>query len=156
MANQEQLDRLLRSVDEWNQWREQNPDAVIDLAGARLSAYLIGDGARLDLSGVNLAGVNLAVVDLSGANLERADLSNADLRRANLAHTNLIGTKLDGADLRYARFDRAILRDLDLRTTELWGAMLLEDASLTNVQISDEQKEMLRRFGIRIHIHIDD
>ena len=51
MADKEQLERLLHSVEEWNQWREEKPKVEIELSYA----------------------------SLSGANLSKADLSKADL-----------------------------------------------------------------------------
>ena len=53
MINQQQLDLLKQGVATiWNKWREEHPDATIELSG-------------VDLSGANLAEVNLAGADLS-------------------------------------------------------------------------------------------
>lgn len=54
MANQEQVDRLKRSVKEWNEWRKKNSKA------------------KVDLSGISLVNAGLSNVDLSGANLSQA------------------------------------------------------------------------------------
>ena len=50
MANQEHIDRLLHSVDAWNQWRDDNIDILPDLQGANLS--------QNDLRNANLIGAN--------------------------------------------------------------------------------------------------
>ncbi len=66
MANPEQLARLQRSVEEWNQWREENLDVRPDLNRAKLS------GAHLQQA--NLEGADLEDADLQGANLTGAIL----------------------------------------------------------------------------------
>ena len=44
MANQGQLELLKKSVEEWDKWREENPDEVIGLIGANLfETDLIGE-----------------------------------------------------------------------------------------------------------------
>mgnify|MGYP001199431560 CR=1 FL=1 len=52
--NQEQYDRLLRGVAEWNEWREAHCGDVIDLSGA-------------DLRGADLRDADLYRADLYGA-----------------------------------------------------------------------------------------
>ncbi|WP_420207856.1 pentapeptide repeat-containing protein [Candidatus Electronema sp. JC] len=65
MANKEQLAILKQGVAAWNKWREENPDAKIDLRGAKL------DG-----------------LDLSGANFRKADIRGANFRNAMLVGAN--------------------------------------------------------------------
>jgi hypothetical protein len=62
MANTEQPKILKQGVENWNKWREENPDEKVDLRNA-----------------------NLFKADLS-----RADLSGAILRDAILVEANLI------------------------------------------------------------------
>ena len=50
MANQKQVERLERSVEEWNHWRIDNPDEEIDLG----NTLLLG----ADLTNANLRGAN--------------------------------------------------------------------------------------------------
>ena len=131
MANQEQLERLLRSVEEWNQWRKENPEIKVNLSEANLNeanltganlneANLTGAnlfGAKLfgvDLIGACLVGAYLSGTNLSGKNfigasLIGADLSGADLNGTNLSGTNLIGAKLIGAKLIRANLSAADL-----------------------------------------------
>lgn len=91
MANAEQVDRLVQSVDEWNQWQwlSMHPEEKIDLSMA-------------DLHGADLSWANLYRADLHGASLSGADLNGAkisstifaqnDLRKAKgLLHINHLG-----------------------------------------------------------------
>jgi uncharacterized protein YjbI with pentapeptide repeats len=65
MANQEQLDRLLKQdVQAWNEWRRENPDVQVDLRGANLSGATL-NGA--DLRGAAFNGANLISAVLFGA-----------------------------------------------------------------------------------------
>jgi uncharacterized protein YjbI with pentapeptide repeats len=96
MADEQHVTLLRRSVDEWNRWREQNPQAVPDLAGAGLRG--------LDLSGANLAGAELTGADLRGTILKGSSLAGSALAAANLFKAALDGADLDRADLRGVRF----------------------------------------------------
>jgi uncharacterized protein YjbI with pentapeptide repeats len=51
MANQEQLALLKNSVEEWNEWRRNNPDVIIDLMDANL--------VNVNLMDANLINANL-------------------------------------------------------------------------------------------------
>ncbi len=116
MADKKQLERLKKSVTEWNEWRKRYPHIKPDLREADLfRANLIG----ADLDGAHLDEANLIRADLSGA-----DLSGADLRRANLSGANLRGADLSGADLREAVLSGANLRVADLSVADLCGAHL--------------------------------
>ena len=83
MNKQEMIDLLTTDVSAWNEWRDENPDAAIDLPGA-------------DLFGANLRRANLRRADLRGAILSGANLSGADLFGAILSGANLFGAKTDG------------------------------------------------------------
>lgn len=130
MAEQEQVQLLTRSVDEWNQWLQQNPDIRPDLSGA-------------DLSRINLSGAYLFWANLSEADLSEADLSGAYLNRASLFETNLRGTNLREANLRRARLIRANLSYANLTRTILKRADLsicnLSYANLTEVDFTESQ-----------------
>ena len=109
-----------------------------------------------DLSSRNYLGANRAGSDLRGANLQSSDLSNvvfmgSDFRGANLRGANLINTfftgdpsrrsNLEGVDLRGAKlngtfFTHAILRNADLRETQLINGSL-EGADLTGAKIDE-------------------
>lgn len=91
MNKQQMIDLLKSDVRAWNQWREENPDAEIDLSGA--------DFFRADLRRANF----------SKANLTEADFTEAILRRANF--TNATITDAD--------FERASLKNADFKNTRL-------------------------------------
>jgi len=88
--NPEHVDRLLRSIDEWNAW---------------VAALPLGedpDLANADLKGRDLSGADLRRVDSYWA--LGADLRNANLSGINLAQARLSDTDLRGADLTGVRF----------------------------------------------------
>jgi TIR domain/Pentapeptide repeats (8 copies) len=132
MANEEQLARLKRSVEEWNEWRAGHWGENIDLKWADLrEAHLRG----ADLGLANLYGANLTKADLcqaqlydavfdggrlNWANLSDANLTNASLTLADLSGANLVGTDLVGADLGGASLRGADLNGADLRAVELF------------------------------------
>jgi len=108
MANEEQLAILRQGVEVWNKWREENPDAEIDLGGVALFE-------------TNLVGVNLSDANLEGAELFDTDFSEADLRRANLRNADLSNAWFHRANLK-----GAILMDVDFWQTDLYEANLSE------------------------------
>ena len=76
MANEEHLRILKQGVVEWNQWREDHRNEIVDLTGADL--------AGADLAGAHLTEARLTEARLTEAALAGADLTGADLTRANL------------------------------------------------------------------------
>jgi hypothetical protein len=87
--NKSQMIELLKTdVPAWNQWREENPEAVIDLSGA----------------------------DLSYANLIRANFIRATLDNVNFNYANLGGADLFGAHFNGDAFDNAYLRGVNFFT----------------------------------------
>src|SRR5450759_3619920 len=86
MAEKEQLERLTRSIEEWNLWREQYSILQPDLSGA-------------DLGSANLRYADLRYANLSNADLSRTDLSRSDLDEADLSHTRMWGTILGELNL---------------------------------------------------------
>lgn len=126
MAIPQHLDVLKQGVRVWNEWREKNPGAEPDLAGAKLS--------KANLKGANLSETDLRWADLTAANLRTANLNRADLRRAilsrtnfnlanlseaNLSETYLCGANLSKADLRKAIFIRSDLASVDLSESDI-------------------------------------
>ncbi|PZV28140.1 MAG: hypothetical protein DCF12_01060 [Snowella sp.] len=114
MANQEQLERLLRSIKKWNQWREENPEVVIDLNEANFN--------EANLFKANLSGADLIAAKLIRVNLVETNLSGADLSVAHLVKANLIGANLNGANLNGANLSAADLIATDLIAADLSGA----------------------------------
>lgn len=128
MANQEHLDRLRQSVQEWNQWRKNNLLLRIDLSGANLT------GANLHSA--NLSGANLHSAVLVRAFLVDANLSGADLSKANLSRASLRGVNFSGAFLCRSKLDNANLTGADLTEADL-GEATLSNANLSNANLSE-------------------
>jgi uncharacterized protein YjbI with pentapeptide repeats len=147
MANSEHENLLEQDVEQWNQWREQNPEIIPDLSG---SAFSDPDFWGANLQGANLAGANwhgakLGPANFGGADLSdavfvdadfnRADFTGANLRRAkllmaNLTMANLTGAQLQEADLSGSLLVRSNLSGADLRGAKLFSVNLTE----TNLQ----------------------
>jgi uncharacterized protein YjbI with pentapeptide repeats len=81
MADEEQQEILRKGTGAWNRWREQNPDARLDLVGAELEEADL-DGA--DLRHSVISGANLARAHLNNADFQGAALIGAHLGRSNL------------------------------------------------------------------------
>jgi uncharacterized protein YjbI with pentapeptide repeats len=128
MAIQEQRERLIRSVDEWNQQRRQQPNLSPDLSGADL--------VGVNLSGASLSGANLVGANFREANLSRADLSKANLFKANLSGADLMGADLSGADLFIANLSGANLMGASLNGTNLSGTNL-SGANLSKTNLNE-------------------
>ena len=79
MPNQEHFEIVKQGVDEWNQWRKENPEIEPDLSE----------------------------IDLSDMKLNNANLSDTDLRRSILRNTDFRGSSLVRADLRAANINKA-------------------------------------------------
>jgi uncharacterized protein YjbI with pentapeptide repeats len=134
MANQRHVEMLTRNgVDQWNQWREEEPSVRPDLSEA-------------DLRGAKLGSVDLHEADLRGANLWKADLSSAELRGSNLWKANLGGANLEGANLWKADLSRADLGGGWLRGSNLTEADLSEaDLSKADLRNANLWKANLSR-----------
>ena len=143
MANMEHVQLVRRGRDAVAQWREENPNTMLDLNAAYLS------NARMPQ--VNLSGADIRDSDLMGAMLQRADLSGCYLNPCHLYHANLIqanlsrallnganlrGANLSGADLSNADLDRAVLSDANLTGANLTNANLSR-ANLTGANLKD-------------------
>jgi len=113
MTNKIHIEILKSDVGYWNEWRENNPEIMVDLSESNLSES-------------NLSEANLSRANLSESNLSEANLSKANLRRANLGETNLREAYLREADLREAYLRKADLRGADLREVDLKDAYLGE------------------------------
>jgi hypothetical protein len=146
MANPEHLAILENDVEDWNDWREENPDVLMDLSNVKITNV----GLWLNMENEpSLYCCNLSSVDLSGSVLSGADLRKADLSRANLNGANLSGvylkeTDLRGANLRGANLNGCDLSCFDMENVDLGGVDLsghnlillnLRNAKLTNVDL---------------------
>lgn len=138
MANNEQLEMLLRSIEEWNQWRKDNWGVRIDLSEANLSDVHL---ERADLRGVHLERANLSNANLSHIHLSNANLSNANLRDANLSNANLRDANFSFANLSDADLSHANLSDADFHFADLSRVELrhsrLKNANFRSVDLID-------------------
>jgi len=132
MANEEHLKILKQGVEVWNKWREENPDAKIDLAEARLERGLL---SKVNFNKANLKGANLFEVYLIDANLKEADLSGANLIQAHLGGADFSKTKLTGASLLNADIFKAKFREANLRSAKLGGAELYGGVDLRGAKL---------------------
>ncbi|MCW5205780.1 pentapeptide repeat-containing protein [Desulfobulbus sp. F5] len=109
MANKEQL-AILRPV--WNKWREESPDAEIELRKEKLFSYMITNYranpfAGMDLQGAHLVEFDLRYIDLRGTDFRRANLSGADITGAKLYGSARENWIIDGIRCDYIYWDEA-------------------------------------------------
>lgn len=132
--DESQYKRLIECSDkgdmnQWNEWRDNNPNVSIFLEGARFrDTNLAGaDLSDANLEGATLRNVNLVSADLWNANLKNtvlwnANLKDAELIRANLANADLNNVNLEGSDLWKANLKGAkLIAALMDRQTFIWG-----------------------------------
>ncbi|HJP32920.1 MAG: pentapeptide repeat-containing protein [Candidatus Latescibacteria bacterium] len=144
MADSELVQRLKRSVEEWNAWRrDQERDFEPDLTRAVLN--------NVDLTGADLSNSRLAQAELGAATLKRCDFRGADLVDAYLVGANLEGARMAGAKvmrarLRGANLEGAAMVNADLEEAALAGASLrranlsganLREATLTKADLTE-------------------
>jgi hypothetical protein len=156
MANEEQLSILKQGVEVWNKWREENPNAEIDLSEVDLFATYLRGGVNFssanlrraflartelnlaDLSGADLSGAKLGEANLHGANLSRAkfigaDLNSVDLTIADLTGADLTGANLFAADLRLAQLDKTKFSSAVIAHTNFGNVVLTEALGLDEI-----------------------
>ncbi|MGD0362446.1 MAG: pentapeptide repeat-containing protein [Bryobacteraceae bacterium] len=128
MADKDHFELLMRDVNAWNQWREENPKEKPDLSFAVMRG---ADLMLADLSGAVLCEADLVLANLRGADLRHADLHGANLVGArlmgvDLAHANICGADLSTAEdlteeqLRHARGDAQTKLPDDVHAPESW------------------------------------
>ncbi len=143
MANLEQLDLLKKNSEEWNSWRENNPDEKIDLSEADLRGIKL---IKANLKGANLKNAKLQFSNLSGALMDGADLEKARLQEANLNGAQLNNANLKNCNLMESSIDNANLENADIQgsqfnedvmfvKTNLKGANLTNASGLSLMQI---------------------
>jgi uncharacterized protein YjbI with pentapeptide repeats len=113
MANAEHLRILKAGVEQWNQWRKNNPRIRPDLRRADLSCFDLRNAnlGSADLTATNFCRANLVRARFVNANLDGASLALADLGHAKFNGANLNCVDLRAADLREAEFVYAVLHD---------------------------------------------
>lgn len=123
MTNKE-LIALLKAgkVQEFNQFRADNPNFIPDLRGIDL--YVGRASKHAKLKGINFKNALLQDSNLQGAKLQGSNLQNCNLQGANLYRTNLCMVNLQGANLQGVNLNRALLQGARFDKKQI--AMLLE------------------------------
>ncbi len=143
MAYKDQIELLKQGAEAWNDWRQSNPRADVNLSNASFGDIKI---PKIDLRSANLKGTRLRwaymrEAQLSHATLDNADLRIADLSRADLSHASLQKAQIAGAYLREANLENANLRGAHLLGVNLDRVNLrnadLTDANLRNAMLVD-------------------
>jgi hypothetical protein len=170
MSDPDPVSILESGVDEWNQWRHDNPAerpslsgidfSDRDLTGINLHELDLTDadfyGATLSqanlkmatLTGCDLADVTAIGVDLYKVDLQGAFMTGADLSRAYLNESQMSGADLRGANLSGAKLEAAVLVGCDLSGADLSDANL-DGADLTDSNLSRSDIDRASLFGLR-------
>jgi len=157
MPNQKHFEIVKQGVDEWNKWREENPEiepdlSDIDLSDMKLNSANLSDTDNLRdtdlrrsiLRNTDFRGANLVRADLRAVNINKASFNLAKLREANFSEAYLRESDLSEADLKKAYFIRADLVRVDLWESNLtkadfrWAYLIgtdLKEANLTQADL---------------------
>jgi uncharacterized protein YjbI with pentapeptide repeats len=128
-------------VQEFNQFRADNPDFIPDLRGIDL--YLNKRTVKYaKLKGINFKDALLQGSNLQGAKLQGALLQGANLQDANLYRTNLCMVNLQGANLQGVNLNRALLQGARFDKSQI--AMLLELLGIKIIKDKQWLSELLR------------
>ena len=150
MPNQEHFEIVKQGVDEWNQWRKENPEIEPDLSEIDLSDLKLNNANLSDtdlrrsiLRNTDFRGASLVRADLRAANINKASFNLAKLRKANFSEAYLRESDLSEADLTRAYFIRADLVRVDLWGTDLtkadfrWAYLIGTDLKQANLTRAD-------------------
>jgi uncharacterized protein YjbI with pentapeptide repeats len=129
---------LRQGLEDWNEWRRENRNAVPDLAGITMSAGNLSgaDLSRALLSGATLIRTRFVRADLRYADLTRARIHEADFTDSDLHGARLDGAVLPGAKLRRTRLSEASLRRAQITVVDFRGADLT-DCDLTAADLRE-------------------
>ena len=143
MSKPEHVELIKNGVSAWNDWREQHPEAPMDLSEADLRGLKLQNvnlkgtdlkAAKLqfaNLSGANLEGANLDRARLQEVDLTRAQMKNAVVKNCNLMEANLLETNQENADIQGSQFNE----DVMFHQANLKGANLDNATGLSIMQI---------------------
>ncbi|GEM_PF-2903680 len=149
MANPEHFEIINKDVEDWNEWREDNPDIKPDLSETNL---IIPSLALANLTDVNFYGTDLTGVDFHGADLEGANLENANLLTAVFDEANLQRVNFTNANLRHVDFMDANLElanffMADLKSTDFCRANLIS-ANFFNANLRASNFMWSKLYGV--------
>ncbi|MEE4263217.1 MAG: toll/interleukin-1 receptor domain-containing protein [Desulfobacteraceae bacterium] len=150
MPNQQHLAIVKQGVDEWNKWRDENPEIEPDLSDVDFSSLKLNnanlsdtDFRRAKLKNTDFRSANLVRADLRAANIRKSSFNLAKLREANFSEAYLRESDLSEADLKRAYFIRADLVRVDLWETDLtradfrWAYLIGTDLRQANLTRAD-------------------
>ena len=150
MPNSEHFEIVQQGVDEWNKWRDENPEIEPDLSDCDLSEMRLNnanfgdtDLRRSNLKNTDFRGSNLVRADLRAANISKASFNLAKMREANFSEAYIRESDLSEADLKRAYFIRADLVRVDLWETNLtkadfrWAYLIGTDLKHANLHHAD-------------------
>ena len=100
MANQEHVALLKKSVEEWNQWRSENPGVIPNLKKANLKKANLEKAnlKKANLEGAKLNGANLSSALFTKAELDKADFTGATITQDQLLQANYLGAIFGNRD----------------------------------------------------------
>ena len=151
MPNEKHFEIVQQGVEEWNKWREENPEIEPDLSDIDLSDMKLNNANLSDtdlrrsiLRNTDFRGANLVRADLRAVNINKASFNLAKLREANFSEAYLRESDFSEADLQRAYFIRSDLVRVDLWESNLtkadfrWAYLIgtdLKDANLTQADL---------------------
>jgi len=106
MSNKYHLEILKKGAEQWNCWREENPEETPDFSWANLPG--------MDLRNYNFENANLKLAFCKKCNFTDANFQNSNLYGANLELTNCTNSNFSGANLEGALIKNAILKNSNL------------------------------------------
>ncbi len=164
MANEEHLKLIKNGIDNWNEWRQKNPElkpdlTLADLRGSKLQKINLNNSnlkeCKLQFS--NLSGAYLEGANLTKAKLQEACLQNTHMKSCNLSGAGMLESDLQNADLENANLEGAQFNEDTLFTqTNLKGANLTSATGLTAAQISLALTDKLTRLPDYLEEEVDD
>lgn len=155
VAQRAHLATLQRGAEEWNKWREENPEVRpmlydTDLSRDTFPANLRGANfananlINAKLIGKELDGANFHEANLKGAFLNEAILTNANFCRADLYETDLSGATLINANLQGTQLAKTIFKEATIVGCKVYG-MSAWDLNLEGAK----QKGLIIRYRYR-------
>jgi len=164
MANEEHLKLIQQEINDWNAWREKNPEIHPDLSEADLRGAKL---QKINLDNSNLKGCKLQFSNLTGASLEGANLTKAKLQETCLQSSHMKNCNLSGAgmlesNLQYADLENANLEgaqfneDVLFNQTNLKGANLVSATGLSSAQLAQAVTDKQTRLPDYLEEEVDD
>ena len=132
-TKQEILEILEKGVEEWNNFRNENPEVEI-------KDYLSGlDLRKKDLSGINFSEIDLKNTLFMSANLENSNFYKADCTGANFFNANLNNSNLEEAILLHVNLDKTSMYRANMNNTivsKIWKSRIKNKKILNLTNIS--------------------